>query len=119
MAGVNERWPGVKWFVQMKRECRDRAESKEQMDSVHSCLARSSAWQAGCGLARGEDRGEPLNVHPLRSTPVIYTYCYSNDQQKGLKIKSDIHSYSIIAARGQLRAMYLHHVQHLSPTCLD
>lgn len=46
--------------VQMKRECRDRAESK---DSVHSCLAGSSAWQADCALARGEDRGEPLNVH--------------------------------------------------------
>ena len=52
--------------VQMKRECRDRAESKEQMDSVHSCLAGSSAWQAGYGLARGEDRGEPLNVHSLQ-----------------------------------------------------
>lgn len=79
---------------------------KEQMERVHSCLAGPSVWQAGCGLARSEDRGEPLNVYPLHFAVITAdTSCYSNDQPEGLKTKSDNLEYSIIAASWSIEAM--------------
>lgn len=103
MAGVNERWPGGIRVVVMKRECRDRAESKEQMDSVHSCHPGPSAWQAGCGLARGEDRGEPLNVYPLHFEVIYcsYTHIVIRIISRRDASKLDNLSYSYLQFRGQ------------------
>lgn len=61
-----------------------------RLESVHSCHAGPSAWQAGGGaafaLVKGEDRGEPLNVYSvsteeyLRVTLRIRMYCSLCDQ---------------------------------------